>query len=55
MNEFILLADTESIAQYSHTLCSQRRLIKTDKTERFATALETEPQGCRHSLNTIIH
>jgi len=30
---------------------AQRRLIKTDKTERFTTALEAESQGYRHFLN----
>jgi len=29
-------------------------LIKTDTTERFITALEVEPQGYRHFLNTIV-
>jgi len=32
----------------------QRRLKKTDKTERFATALEVEPQGLRHIFNIIV-
>jgi len=35
-------------------LSAQRRLIKTDKTERFTTALEAESQGCKNSLNTIV-
>jgi len=29
-------------------------LIKTDKTERFTTALEAEPQGYRDFLNIIV-
>jgi len=35
-------------------LSAQRRLIKTDKTERFTTALEAESQGCKNFLNTIV-
>jgi len=31
-------------------LSAQLRLIKTDKTERFTTALEVESQGYRHFL-----
>jgi len=34
-----------------HTLSAQRRLIKTDKTERFITALVAESHGYRHILN----
>jgi len=29
-------------------------LIKIDKTERFTTALEAEPQGYRHFLKSIV-
>jgi len=39
-----LQSDTKSIVQ-AHTLSAQRRLIKTDTTERFTTALEAEPQA----------
>jgi len=37
---------------YKHTLSAQRRLIETDKTERFTTALEAESQGYRHFFST---
>jgi len=30
-------------------------LAKTDKTERFTTTLEAEPQGYRHFLNRTFH
>jgi len=40
-NNVFLPTDTKSIA-YKHTHSAQRWLIKTDKTERFATALEAE-------------
>jgi len=32
----------------TNTLSAQRRLIKRDKTERFATPLVAEPQVYRH-------
>jgi len=38
-----LQTDTKSIRQ-TH-MSAQRRLIKTDKTKRFTTALEAESQG----------
>jgi len=28
--------------------------MKTDKTDRFTTALEAESQGCKNFLNTIV-
>jgi len=37
---------------YKHTLSAQRRLIETDKTEHFTTALEAESQGYRHFFST---
>jgi len=40
--------------EYKYTLSVQRRLINIDTTERFITALEVKPQGCRHFLNTIV-
>jgi len=49
MNEFIC-QQTRS-PWYKLTFSAQRRLIKTDKTERFATTLEAESQGYRHFLN----
>jgi len=39
---------------YKYILSAQHRLIKTDTIERLTTALEAEPQGYRHFLNTII-
>jgi len=45
--------DPKSI-EYKHTLSAQRRLVRTDTTERFITALEVEPQGYSHFLNTIV-
>jgi len=35
----------------TNTRSTQRRLIKTYKTERFTTALEAESQGYRYLLN----
>jgi len=49
MNEFILLADTETIVQ-THTVCTTKA-DKTDKTVRFTMALEAEAQCYRHFLN----
>jgi len=43
-------SDTKSIVQAQHTLSAQRRLIKTDTTERFTTAHGAEPQSCRRFL-----
>jgi len=43
-------SDTKSIVQAQHTLSEQRRLIKTDTTERFTTAHGAEPQSCRRFL-----
>ena len=40
-NNVFLPADSKSIV-YKHTHSAQRWLIKTDKTERFTTALEAE-------------
>ena len=50
-NEFFLQADTKS--KHKHTLSAQHRLIKTDKTERITTALDSESQGYRHFLNRM--
>jgi len=36
----------------TNTHSAQRRLIKTNKTERFTAALEAESQAYRHFLNT---
>jgi len=48
---FFLQADTKS--KHKNTLSAQHRLIKTDKTERITTALDSESQGYRHFLNRM--
>ena len=52
-NNIFLPADTKSIV-YKHTHSAQRWLIKTDKTERFTTALETESPGSREIFDLRI-
>jgi len=47
-----LFAGTKSIVQ--NALSTQRRLIKTYKTERFVTALEAEPQGYADTFSTLL-
>jgi len=42
VNHTINATPPERLQQYKHTHSAQRWLIKTDKTERFTTALEAE-------------
>jgi len=54
MDESNLYTDTKSLAQ-AHTVCTTQ-VDKNiySKTERFATGLEAEPQGYRHTYYCLL-